>query len=73
MQTNIPISIDMSSIVFGSRAIKRCLNCLLEEVNQLDGVHLDLLYIDYKNQKDKRFPAELGKITEKVIAFPTGY
>jgi glycosyltransferase involved in cell wall biosynthesis len=64
------IIIDMSPIIHGFRAIKRCTACMVAELLKYDGINFDLLYFDYKKQTNRYLKSQEGSINEKVFRVP---
>ena len=64
------ITIDMSPVVHGSRAIKRCTVCMAKELIKHEDVNFNLLYIDYKNQVMKYLNPLTTHVKESVIRVP---
>ena len=64
------LAIDMSPIVYGSRAVKRCTICMVKELLKQQSINFDLLYIDYKNHTDTYLRPFEDNANEIVIHFP---
>lgn len=64
------VAIDMSPIVHGSRAIKRCTAGMVNELLEYKDINFDLLYIDYKHQTEKHLKHLEGNAKESVIRVP---
>ena len=64
------ITIDMSPVVHGSRAIRRCTACMVDELIGYKDIALDLLYFDYKFQSDKYLKTTRAQVKETVIPIP---
>jgi glycosyltransferase involved in cell wall biosynthesis len=64
------IVIDMSPVIHGFRAIKRCTACIVSELLKYENFNFDLLYFDYKNQTNKYFKSREVNINEKVLHLP---
>lgn len=64
------VTIDMSPVVHGSRAIRRCTACMVEELIKFEDMALELLYFDYKHQRDKYLRPNGNHIKETVIPIP---
>jgi len=64
------VAIDMSPIVYGSRAVKRCTICMVTELLKHQSINFDLLYIDYKNQTDNYLRPLEDHANEIVIHVP---
>ena len=64
------VAIDMSPVIYGSRAIKRCTACMAKEVLKCKDINFDLLYIDYKRQTEKYLKHLEGHVKERVVPVP---
>jgi glycosyltransferase involved in cell wall biosynthesis len=64
------IVIDMSPIIHGFRAIKRCTACIVPELLKYEGINFDLLYFDYKKKTEKYLKSGEVNINEKVLRVP---
>jgi len=66
----IRIAIEMSPIVHGSRAVKRCLKSIVKELIKSKNIYFDLLYFDFKNQTDKRLKTSSDNANERLLCVP---
>lgn len=64
------ITIDMSPVVHGSRAIRRCTECMVDELIGYKDIALDLLYFDYKFQSHKYLKTTRVQVKETIIPIP---
>jgi glycosyltransferase involved in cell wall biosynthesis len=64
------ITVDMSPVINGSRAIKRCTECMVNELIGFEDMALDLLYFDYKFQSEKYLRPTPDHVKETVIPIP---
>ena len=64
------IAVDMSPVVHGSRAVKRCTFCMTSELLKYEDIDFDLLYFDYKHQTPKYLRPLEGHAKESVIRLP---
>ena len=64
------VAIDMSPIVHGSRAVKRCTACMTNELLKYEDIDFDLLYFDYRRQTPKYLRPLEGHVKESVIRVP---
>jgi len=64
------IAIDMSPIVHGSRAVKRCTACIISELLKHEDIDFDLLYFDYMRQTSKHLRPLEDHVKESVIRVP---
>lgn len=64
------IAIDMSPIVHGTRAVKRCTVCMVSELVKYETIKLNLLYFDYRHQTEKYLRPIETHATEKVVPIP---
>ena len=64
------IAVDMSPVVHGSRAVKRCTFCMTSELLKYEDIDFDLLYFDYNHQTPKCLRPLEGHAKESVIRVP---
>ncbi|MFC1815928.1 glycosyltransferase family 4 protein [Thermodesulfobacteriota bacterium] len=64
------IIIDMSPIIYGSRAVKRCTASMVNELMKYEETRLNLLYFDYKYQTDKYLKPVKDHVRQTVIPVP---
>jgi glycosyltransferase involved in cell wall biosynthesis len=64
------IIIEMSPTVHGSRAVKRCLTCLVRELMGYKNLNYELLYFDYKHQKNKYIKPINNHTKQSIIKIP---
>jgi glycosyltransferase involved in cell wall biosynthesis len=64
------VAIDMSPVVHGSRAVKRCTFCMTSELLKYESIDFDLLYFDYRHQTPKYLRPLKGHVKESVIRVP---
>ena len=64
------IAIDMNPLVYGTRAVKRCLICMTNELLQFKDISYNLLYFDYKHQTKKYLRPLPRRVEEKIISIP---
>ena len=64
------IVIDMNALIYGSRAVRRCSECLVSELVKNDCVDYTFLYFDYKLKKSQYFRADSFNVTQKIIPIP---
>ena len=64
------IAIDMSPIVHGSRAVKRCTACITIELLKYEDIDFNLLYFDSKRQTPKHLSPLEDHVKESVIRVP---
>jgi len=64
------IAVDMSPVVHGSRAIKRCTFCMTSELLKHENIDFDLLYFDYRHQTSKYLRPLEDHVKESIIRVP---
>lgn len=64
------VAIDMSPVVHGSRAVKRCTACMVEELLRYEDVKFELLYFDCRHRNAKYSKPVRHLVKEKVIRVP---
>ena len=64
------IAIEMSPIVHGTRAVKRCITCMVNELINYKNMNFLLVYFDYKHQKEKYLKQIETHVKERVIHIP---
>lgn len=64
------VVVDMSPIVHGFRAVKRCTACIVSELIEQEHIDLNLLYIDYKCRTNKYLNPFGISIKKSVIPVP---
>ena len=64
------IAIDMSPFVHGSRAVNRCISCMVKELFIHKEIDLSLFYINYKNQTSNYLRPLADHVKEIVIRIP---
>lgn len=64
------IAMDMSPLVYGSRAVKRCTMCMAQELIKDESIRFKLFYIDYKHQKNKYLSPLNDRTEEHVFYMP---
>lgn len=64
------VAIDMSPIVHGSRAVKRCTACMTSELLKHEDINFDLLYFDHRHQISKYLSPLERHVKENVIRVP---
>lgn len=64
------IAIEMSPLVYGTRAVKRCLICMTNELLKYNDINYNLLYFDYKHQTKKYLSPLPRRVKEKIISIP---
>ena len=64
------IAIDMNPVVHGSRAIKRCTRCMVNELINDRRLDIDLVYFDYKKQREKYLNTSTSNVREHVVSIP---
>jgi glycosyltransferase involved in cell wall biosynthesis len=64
------ITVDMSPVVHGSRAIRRCTACMVNALIRFENLAIDLLYFDYKYQRGKYLKPTQNHVKETVIPIP---
>ena len=64
------VIIDMNPVINGSRAIRRCLVCMVNELLQKNLTSYNLLYFDYKGHKKHYSNVYPNDVKQKVIPLP---
>ena len=64
------ITIDMSPLVHGSRAVSQCTASIVSELIEIEGMEFNLIYFGYQKKYEKRLSLRESRFKEKVIPIP---